>query len=196
MRILLFDTNSPFCTLRSSSWGSSESVFTLSCLSQCFVISREWLCPSSLSTGHAQCLSTGLISQSEPWTILCFLLALNSLCLDWTWHVCLGLWCNAAGWSILLCFSPHSTNHFSAVLGGLYFACHGDRGPTLGCVLVSSLALRFPTHAAGLCLQWVCSLPGAAPCKPPEIKSSEDLLDWGLSAPWLVVGVTCNVLCW
>lgn len=53
----------------------------------------------------------------------------------------------------------------------------GDRGPTLSCVLVSSLALRFPTHAAGLCMQRVRSLPGAAPCKPPEIKSSEDLLD-------------------
>lgn len=66
---------------------------------------------------------------------------------------------------ILLCFSPDTTNRFSAVLCGLYFACRGDRGPTLlelcSCFIPGSeISHRWSRvmHAAGALLAWCSSL--------------------------------------
>lgn len=66
------------------------------------VLARCLLCPvypsALLSTGNESVppphgldvpnvFPLGLTSQFEPWTILCFLLALKPLCPDWRWHV-------------------------------------------------------------------------------------------------------------
>lgn len=103
----------------------SESVFTLSCLSQCFVTGREWPCPGP---DVLKAFSPHLISHFEPWTVLSFLLALNSLWPDWPQHLHLGLWGTAASSAFLVIQQ-------TARKVWLY----------LGYVLVSSLALVHPT---------------------------------------------------
>lgn len=112
------------------------------------------------------------------------------------WRVRLGLQCSAAGWGILLCFFPDAPNRFSAVLCVLCFACRGNRGLTL----LEQCSCFIP--GSEVSHQWSRLMPAAgallARCSPlntPEIKSSEEQLDRGLSTPWLVLGMTGNALC-